>query len=239
MKLTIRHRILPLAAAIFLLTGLLAACQTGAPPAPAATSTATPTPSPWIDVILNDPDCAPPCWNGITPGVTMMDEAMSILQSDPGLKNLRYEEDPNRTGSSHVSYSWDFEIPGGWGIIRSNHYSLLPVKSITLISQSSSMFTLEQVIEHWGEPYGFSSYQRGLCLLGCVYEITACYPEKGVIFNLEPVETNWFRRVEIPPDTQVYYSITFLPPFTAELDDFEMKWEGYGTYKMGEGRVGD
>jgi len=220
---------------IFLLTGLLSACQTPTPPAP----TATPTPSPWIDVILNDPDCAPPCWNGITPGMTMMDEAMSILQAEPDLKNLRFEEDPLRSGSSDVSYSWDFEIPDGWGIIRSNHYSLLPVRSITLGSQSSSMFTLEQVIEYWGEPYKLSGYQRGLCLFRCVYEITAYYPEKGVIFNLEPVETNWFRRVDIHPDTQVYYSITFQPPFTAELDGYDMKWEGYGTYKMGAGRVGD
>ncbi len=58
---------------------VLAACQTATAPAP----TATPTPSPWINVILNDPDCAPPCWNGITPGVTTMDEAWRSCRLSP------------------------------------------------------------------------------------------------------------------------------------------------------------
>ena len=213
---------------ILLLTGLLSACQTATAPAP----TATPTPSPWIDVILNDPDCAPPCWNGITPGVTTMDEAWAIMQAEPGLIDLVYYG--GETSSANID--WAFSNADGLGSIYSSKTDYSTVYEICFYPTSSYfLFYLEEAIEYWGDPdFLYLRMGRGIGF----FDANLYYPESGIdlvsIYGRDP----WYsERVEVLPDNGIS-SLCFSRPFPRDEDNSQwLDWEGYGTYKFDEGWI--
>ncbi len=209
---------------ILLLTGLLSACQTATAPAP----TATPTPSPWIDVILNDPDCAPPCWNGITPGVTTMDEAWAIMQAEPGLRDLQLNDD------LWNSIDWKFKNPSGSGYVRADFNDSTIVGTIIFSNDSYPTFTLGQAIEYLGEPDAVYYCRRP----GFLWDVIAYFPQKGVIM---PLDSNlaWLRLVNITPKYKVGSPIYFEPSFYLSEDTYFLDWEGYGTYKFEKGWIGE
>ena len=210
---------------ILLLTGLLSACQTATAPAP----TATPTPSPWIDVILNDPDCAPPCWNGITPGVTTMDETMRILQNEP---KVYFLSSGNPADGRPID--WRFHNPlGGGGMVSCSNVDYNLVDRISLSIQSPAI-TLGQAIEHLGEP-NFIYFCPGVEFN---YEIMAYYSDKGIILELLN-EVNYFRQIKITSNDLVG-KIYFVVPFKLAEDNLcPLDWEGYGTYKFEKGWIGE
>lgn len=70
-------------------------------PTPLPTLRPTPLPSPrsptptksiyyydWKSDWLNSPACAPPCWEGITPGQTSLQEAMEIIANLPSARSV-------------------------------------------------------------------------------------------------------------------------------------------------------
>ncbi len=211
-----------------LLTGLLAACQTSAPPAP----TATPTPSPWIDVILNDPDCAPPCWNGITPGVTTMDEAWAIMQAEPGLSDLVYYGGE----TSYVDINWIFSNTNGWGTVYSSSTDYSTVYKICFYPARGPipLFSLKEVIEYWGEPDVLDLHIRS----GLGYVANLYYPESGIDMDLFFIRGPWYsNRIEVLPDNGIGL-LCFSRPFPRDEDNSQwLDWEGYGTYKFDEGWI--
>jgi len=213
---------------IFLLTGLLSACQTATPPAP----TATPTPSPWIDVILNDPDCAPPCWNDITPGVTTMDEAWAIMQAEPSLSDLIYYGGE----TNNAAISWSFSNPDGWGSVYSSDTDYSTVYRICFDSRVNyPPLSLKEVIEYWGEPDVLYLHMIGMGYVANLY-----YPERGIDMNLFFIRDHWYtKRIEVLPDNGIGL-LCFSRPFPRDEDNSQwLDWEGYGTYKFDEGWIGD
>jgi hypothetical protein len=60
-------------------------------------------------VILDEPSCAPPCWRGITPGVTTPDEAFSILVRMDGVEFMTLTE--RMSGEEVRQLTWLFTSP--------------------------------------------------------------------------------------------------------------------------------
>jgi hypothetical protein len=48
-------------------------------------------------LITENPDCALPCWRGITPGVTVWGDALTILEDDTTLENVNVQEAEDST----------------------------------------------------------------------------------------------------------------------------------------------
>ena len=104
----------------------------------------TPVPSPtpkiiqnWWDTWFANASCQPPCWHNITPGVTTIDEAISILEKSPEIKI---------TSKSEFGLSWDFvqnEDEGGTlgisedGIVRMIWLASVSERKLLLKNNSS------------------------------------------------------------------------------------------------------
>ena len=200
---------------------MLSACQTATAPAP----------SPWIDVILNDPDCAPPCWNGITPGVTTMDEAWAIIQAEPGLIDLVYSGGE----TSRAGIDWTFSNADGWGTVYSSSTDYSTVYRICFDSRVNyPPLSLKEVIEYWGEPDVLDLHIRS----GLGYVANLYYPQSGIDMDLFFIRGPWYsNRIEVLPDNGIG-DLCFSRPFPRDEDNSQwLDWEGYGIYKFEEGWI--
>ncbi len=200
---------------------MLSACQTATAPAP----------SPWIDVILNDPDCAPPCWNGITPGVTTMDEAWAIIQAEPGLIDLVYSGGE----TSRAGIDWTFSNPDGRGTVYSSSTDYSTVDRICFDSRGAyPLFSLKEVIEYLGEPDIFYLFPRNFK----AYETKLYYPERGIHMDVSYIPGPWYSNcIEVLPDNETEM-LCFSRPFPRDEDNSQwLDWEGYGIYKFEEGWI--
>lgn len=89
--------VVPLALLLAVLTSTAVLAQ-DATPAPAGEATPEPAPRLQSEAFLNDDSlltgepCAAPCWRGITPGETAWEEAISILEADETLGDIRTQQ---------------------------------------------------------------------------------------------------------------------------------------------------
>jgi hypothetical protein len=98
-----RVKRLRLLAFLVLLVGITAVFAQGEVE-PEATAEALRNPALLQDTaLLTGEPCAAPCWRGITPGETMWEDALAILQADPTLENVQVQEDAN---SEAKAASW-------------------------------------------------------------------------------------------------------------------------------------
>src|SRR5438105_4287379 len=94
--------------------------------------------------------CAPPCWVGVTPGHTTVREALHIWGSDPGIQpgsviTKEYGSDP----SGYITWNWAGGAQGGSAGYKPGVAD--PVVD-TISPELPDAFTLQQVIDHYGQP---------------------------------------------------------------------------------------
>lgn len=193
-------------------------------------STPTPLPLPtptdlafrynWKMNWLNNATCKPPCWEGITPGRTSLQDTMKILASLPGAKIMS----PTKTGvqwAGSQSYNGYAETEAGSNIvlyiaIRFNH---------------NQNISLEEALSIFGEPINIQSNN---CVHGGC-DVFMIYPESGLALMIMSPSTD--RTVKIDKSSEIQGLIFFSPGIDNYLKivpfrDFEVrKWEGYGTYQ--------
>jgi len=58
--------------------------------------------------LLPAPDCAMPCWQGIQPGVTTVDQASALLGANPWIEGLQIVERPP---STYLYWNWSNQKP--------------------------------------------------------------------------------------------------------------------------------
>lgn len=199
----------------------------------------TPVPSPtpkiiqnWWDTWFANASCQPPCWHNITPGVTTIDEAISILEKSPEIKI---------TSKSEFGLSWDFvqnEDEGGTLGISEDGI----VRMIWLASVSERKLLLKTIVATYQEPEYVKPYdcRQGRCVTALVY------PDVGMFLSVFVANTgqtslqeeeNTFHEIEILPETvvdRVYFFEPGIKNFRSllQLQESEpiMGWKGYGAY---------
>ncbi len=121
-----------------LLVFLASACASGE--APQLRATMVPRLAPWAEGWLTGQPCAPPCWEGITPGVTSIDEALARVR---------------QLGTNHVLYRPTIKYPtilwgwdhGGFGQIGTH------AGVITEIYPGYELeYRLGDIVARFGEP---------------------------------------------------------------------------------------
>jgi hypothetical protein len=132
------------------------------------TTDATPTMDPVTDAMVMDEDavCAPPCWRGITPGVTTWADALNVISNDSTLQNLEIQssEDNPARGAS-------FRNVGGEVTCCQIYTS--QGNTVDLVAlQLAPTITIGQVIEIWGEPtYALGTpFSDGQAVLNLIYD---------------------------------------------------------------------
>src|SRR5690606_32008817 len=115
-------------------------------------------------------ECAPPCWRGITPGVTAWRDALTILEDDATLENVTVQEDEE--SSAKVA---EFQQRGGSPCCQMFTENGETVSVLFLRVAPTS--TMEELIFTQGDP----TY-----LIGSQYSddqavINLIYPEKALV----------------------------------------------------------
>ncbi len=122
-----------------------------------------------------DSSCMPPCWNNITPGVTVESDALSIITGSPliqpdSLKERRYEN-PN-------IYEYVFRLQqdsiGSFAINRGIVYQVHLTPAFDL--------QLKDIINRFGEPEYIFSEETGGGLVS--YTVNLYYPSQGIIIQM-------------------------------------------------------
>jgi hypothetical protein len=179
----------------------------------------------WWTGWLAQPVCKPPCWQNITPGVTTMDEALSILENIPEI---------TITFRSGNGVDWVFnENKDEGGTLGASDEGIVDI--IWLGSVSDTKLQLEKVIASYNAPEYVKPYdcREGMCLTALIYS------DFGMFLSIFIENTGTINnpQFEILPDTiidRVYFIEPGLDKFQSRIAfqdyDLLMAWKGYGEY---------
>ena len=198
------------------------ACQSTNP----VTVTVTPQNSAnWWTGWLAQPVCKPPCWQNITPGVTTMDEALSILENMPEI---------TITFRSGDGVDWEFnKSKDEGGTLGASDEGIVDI--IWLGSVSNTKLHLEEVVATYNTPEYVKPYdcREGMC------STVLIYPDLGMLLSVfvENTGNTHNPKLEILQGTtidRVYFIEPGLDKFQSRIvfQDYDliMAWKGYGEY---------
>jgi hypothetical protein len=181
----------------------------------------------WWTTWLTEPVCKPPCWQNIIPGVTNIEEAVSILESTPGVTvklkskdGVDWEFNQNRNQGGTIKMSADNIVNTIW------LYSPL---------EGKALLDLESIVMSYNNPEYVKPYdcREGKCSAMLVY------PDLGMLLDVYVDNTGTVEspNINMMPTTtvrRVYFIEQGLDNFEA-IPDFQeyyllMRWHGYGEY---------
>lgn len=188
--------------------------------------TVTPDTAPnWWNSWLVEPVCKLPCWQNITPGVTTLKEARSILENLPNIKSQT---------KAYNSVDWRFSPnngDGGW--IGASQDGVVDL----IILGGDLEILLQTIIASYGNPKYVKPHdcRDGTC------PIELIYPDLGLwvgIFVENTSGDNENPQIEISPTT-VSDGVVFIKSGMENTkknlsffqdDRLTMDWKGYGKY---------
>lgn len=178
----------------------------------------------WWTAWLKQPACHPPCWQKITPGVTGMADAVSLLENQPNIKIIY---------SSDKGLSWNFGNNKTGGDLWYSSDGI--VSMIRLGNSLNDDLTLSKIVSVYGDASYLTLYdcRQGMCSTMLVY------PQIGLLVDLfveDKIADGVASRVVIEAN-DVVSNVYFMPP---GMDNFKnqeefqgqslIDWRGYGEY---------
>lgn len=130
--------------------------------------------------LLTGKPCKLPCWNGLTPGVSTVNDVNQFMQ---GLSIKQWPARETHVYDPSCKTVSIADRPGH----EVNALILMNVESGKLtyiLSMHDNMPSLEQIVDHLGPP----EYFEALDIIGPdgeVYVLTIYYPKQGVVFNVD------------------------------------------------------
>lgn len=178
----------------------------------------------WWTSWLAQPVCKPPCWQNITPGVTSVDAAVSLLEDMPKVTIIY---------NGKYGLSWNFGTKTEEGNISISKDG--KVSSLWLANSSSESLYLKEIVAKYGFPKYVKPYdcREGMCATVLVY------PDRGMLLDVFMKNSGTVSdpQIEIVPDTvvdRVYFIEPGMENFQKVLDfqdyDLLMDWKEYGKY---------
>ena len=197
----------------------------------------TPTPSPrnaWLLEWLDNPPCQPPCFLGITPGVTTITETVQILSDQT---NIQITDGPGSM-FDYQELSWRFANTYHDSGRLQTDLKGQAVTFIILGIDNSEDLKLSEVIAAFGEP---DQVTISRCPKRLHCDVFLIYNSSGMLVELylpAEVDKDSIHNVNISPDLLVEI-IWFIPSgekafkkaFVGERGRVLMNWEGYTTYQ--------
>ena len=204
-----KHRLL--LPGLFALVLLFAACS---PPPPLRDDTLLQDTS----LTSTDPDCSAPCWRGITPGATAWRDALTILEDDTTLENVKVQED-DESQAKVV----DFQQKGGAACCQMFTEDGENVNVIFL--RIAPKVTMADLVEAHGEPTYLvgSPYSDDQAVMNLIY------PEKSMVIYAFVAGTTG----AISESSEIIAEL-FMTPADMELlvkTSSLHLWDGYKAYE--------
>ena len=173
----------------------------------------TPTPSPTY-IPLDSGSCLPPCWQGITPGISTRADVDAWFARNPVLDQEQCRSlDDYPDGTVLLCDGFFFEFEEGSELVR---YMIIPLPDD---------ITLEQLIEEFGEPH-YIQFLSG-CLAEHPCMITRIFfPDSGLAVVTKYQDYIPLVEPNARPDSIEYWPIGQVPYPDVRV----VPWQGYGDY---------
>jgi len=127
--------------------------------------------------ILTDEPCAAPCWYGITPGISHLEEVRQSLATNPHVDQASIRE--QQITGDRVQVDWlERGLFSGLGLLFLRNDV---VERIYLRMRCN--ITLGQVVEKYGPPEKVAAWYARAA--GTAYYIRLYYPSKGLLFFVD------------------------------------------------------
>jgi hypothetical protein len=174
----------------------------------------------WKSDWLNSPTCAPPCWEGITPGQTSLQEAIDIIKNMPGVDGLF-------RGYHYIEWSGNETYSGTADVGETSK----TISNVVIHFNHHENISMEEAIGVFGEPL---NVQINRCING-LCEVFVIYPESGLALKTTSLLSTDYT-VTIDKSSEVRGLVFFTPGIANYLkivifQGIEVrKWDGYGTY---------
>jgi hypothetical protein len=220
---------------LFILISLIA-CGTSPDtivlPTPLPTLTPPPkTPQPITSDVqtrwLTSQPCAPPCWEGITPGTTHVAEAISTLNWHPLIRNIAIGRWP---GDHEGLIRWDWNGSdrgsGVLGYVQQGEDSIVAWVFIAF----SEPFSLTEIRTAYGDPshvvpyVGYGGLPGGSSGGSDFYEFTVVYLKQGFFLQ---TEREFYHPPTIDPQMALSSRVVFFPPTLAGLEAVPVSTRGW------------
>jgi hypothetical protein len=187
-------------------------------------------PSELVTNWLEAPTCKIPCWENITPGETNIEQAKSLLLSNPKIKNVRKGNVLPYGLMLSVDIQGDYYDPNASIGFDNNNIA----QSIELFTSSQNLY-LDDIVAYYGFPKYVVIY--GQETVGV--DVDLAYPEMGLVVNLYSQDAEIMNendiRFTISPKQEVY-GITFYAPNLEYYYSFAWQplkrydWKGFTNY---------
>ncbi|MBA3470334.1 MAG: hypothetical protein H0T53_11900 [Herpetosiphonaceae bacterium] len=189
----------------------------------------------WLDGI----PCTPPCWEGITPGITDAETAIRQLYAIPIINTSTITTyNVRNTTDMVIGWEWvmtDSEHDAGYGSMYYDGADLLQrITNVRPLYESDDTIALGALIARYGEPAWIKAHAFQVHGPEVLYSLAVIYQTYGL-----QIEQGGLAREPITIDDAVTFNeITFYPvPFTAPITDPKngiwKPWEGmkdFGYY---------
>ncbi|MGB9300316.1 MAG: hypothetical protein WCD51_06950 [Anaerolineae bacterium] len=187
--------------------------------------------------LLTGEPCEPPCWQGLTPGVSTEHEVLEYAASSYRLADSYRDTSAGRTVIQWQTHCAVTQRVDNFLLIRDD---VLTVIMVCLDYE----FTLEQLLETYGPPEKFRANWKGGSSIDA--EVILFHPALGLTSRLElkPSDGSY----ELRPQSKVmrvwYFAPTSLDglfnvagwvPFPDKREDAEIvlqDWQGYGLIEL-------
>ncbi len=179
-----------------------------------------------LEDILSNTSCNPPCWMGMTPGVTTIEETHQQLAADSNLidQDSIFDYVPTEVYLAKIGWqAQDSEVSG------TLYYKTELLDHIYIRADEGKM-NLGNGIELYGIPEKVI-FERSQCKINfgdslCI-RVILHYPEKGL--QLSYVQRDGGNdKLIIDPNQQIDLVLFFDPEVGLEIDDDQiMDWPGY------------
>jgi hypothetical protein len=195
--------------------------------------TPTSPPPEWFTDWLQSPACQPPCWQGITPGITALADAAIILGEIPWIK-ITFGPEETMPDNNRLTLEWQFGQPSsGFGRAYSDDQGNI---TTSLSFQGALSTALKEVVGIYGVPSDvfIPDCQDGRCRTQLIYL------NDGMVINLGALKPDWREKISVTPDTEIR-GIEFFPPgeegfiaaypqYTSRVTRLFSPWDGYSKY---------
>ena len=177
--------------------------------------------------------CAPPCWEGITPGLTRVDSAVAMLNRHPMVTAIQIYR-PLLGDDGQISWRWNGADRGAGKL------EFPQIDSQTMADPQDATnpfiewvgvsfpqpFTLAEIRAAYGDPshvVPYVGYGGGPGSGGSIFkEFTVVYLEQGFFLQ---TERKLYRPPTIDPQMALSSDVVFFPPTLAGLETIPRGWK--------------
>jgi len=187
---------------------------------------------------LNDESCAPPCWEGVTPGITSADDAYELIILNDLFTNA-VRMNSRLPGDTTGSIACEFSYMDDYGEVQHCSPEMFfdyttEEQTIRVIRTCIPLTYLNEYIEEWGEPShvntNFDYYHSPSS-----WAVYIIWMEKGIEISAHGVvPVNWI------DDTLGMYLINYFQPglegYLEAVGSNQLEglreWQGYADFEF-------